>query len=507
MPSITIKSIDCTSISLSTANNKIAEFAQTMCRLCARTFIGTITKTRSLEDPLVAAALYKCCPTVPLHLDDALPQKICSECSSQLNRFATFVDRIVSVQADLLQRFELGETVPETSEPHFTSAHVDEPHSRLVGNFNAQQINTAPRIFKIKQEPFVNVKQEIVDSTRAVAQSAGIDFVPDSDAFCEFCDAYFINNVELKNHIVKYHSNDSESEPVQNNCEIMEIITLGNAFINLAEEDNNNGGERDGHHDLDHSSDMIPLEQVLKVEYLTEYEQREQREQNRQSSFVLDEHCYSRLPDAPQPPLDAVVAESAHNEHYSTLDYMHDINDNALIGTSEPIDSSQLQQTILDAESSTLYQCAECSQQYTDQTLLDDHIAAHQGANDDLLTTLAIIPRHRHRQRAAVKCVRCHKRFASKLAMTSHLKARCVRRVLRCRLCRRVFSKVSKMRLHESHCGKSTGRRAVQERVRRMECNQVGGRFACTLCDRTYTRRSNFVSEHLILHSNSYELH
>lgn len=364
---------------------------------------------------------------------------------------------------------------------------VVEPNAKL---FNMQQVNAVPRMLKIKQEPFINVKQEIVESARVFAQP-GVDFVPDSDAFCEFCDAYFINNVELKNHIVKYHSNDSENDEIPNNCEIMEIITLENAFINLAEEDN--GGER--HDDLQHSSDMIPLEQVLKVEHLTEYEQREQREQSRQTTLVLDEHCYSRLPEDTNAGIDLPL-ESTPNE------FQYDNPAIQSITTfSEPIQSYQ--QTILDPELPSLYQCLECSQQFTCQTLLDEHIPTHRSIVS-LSSSIESnqVNNHsslRQRRLRSVKCKYCTKRFASNSALAKHHKTRCRhqsrRTAFRCRICRRLFAKVSRLRMHESNCAKANGKKAMQERVRKMECNKVGGRYACSLCDQTYGRRSNFVSE------------
>lgn len=442
-----------------------------MCRLCARTFIGTVSRTRNLEDPLVAAALYKCCPTVPLHLDEALPQMICSECSSQLNRFATFVDRIVSVQADLLQRFGLGEPIPEMMDANIvqTQCQVDEPNAQLESSFDCMQPpNFVPRMFKIKQEPFINVKQEIVESARSVA-NPGHDLIPDSDAFCEFCEAYFTNNLELKNHIVKYHSNDDGHQPVPNSCEIMEIITLGNAFINLAEEDN--GAERlDA--DLQHSSDMIPLEQVLKVEHLTEYEQREQREQIRQVSVVLDEHCYSRLQETGAPTMESPDEQFRYgNPEIYTI--------------TSPADGDQ---SFQQAELSILYQCSDCCQQFACQNLLDEHIQIHtksDGLDLEMESTDLLKP--------------APKRFASSQALDGRLKSRRCRRqrsrrAFRCRLCRRLFGKLSRLRMHESHCVRSNGKKARQERVRNMECTKIGGRFVCSLCDRTYGRRSNFVS-------------
>lgn len=479
VPSITIKSIECSSISLSRSNNEVDDdFSQTICRLCARTFIGTTSRTRHLEDPLVAASLYKCCPTIPFHLDEALPQKICSDCSTQLNRFAIFVDRIVSVQADLLQKFGLGEPLgQEMAEGSIVQSLEDEP----TNSYTKAYVNLAPRMIKIKQEPFINVKQEIVESARSNIARHGIDFVPESDAFCEFCDAYFTNNIELKNHILKYHSNDGEGEPFTNNCEIMEIITLGNAFINLAEEEN--GGDR--HEDMQHSSDMIPLEQVLKVEHLNEYEQREQREQTRQMAFVLNEHCYSRFPISTVP--EQLALELPSNE------LQYDNSEIQSISTCvEPMQNYQKHNA--ESEQSIVYQCTDCSLQFTDQNLLDEHIVTHK-PNDLPVEIESTNSRHRLH---SVRNIRCNKRFASNRSMaSSRLRMRCRQRSKRafiCTLCRHVFAKMARLLIHQQKCIKLNGKKALQERVRYMECKKINGRFACSLCDRTYTRRSNFVS-------------
>ncbi|XP_037040079.1 zinc finger protein 184-like [Bradysia coprophila] len=213
-PSVTMKSLDFSSIPANDFSENHYKVKRIVCRLCAKG--GTEDQSKSILE--LGSTLVKCLPTIRLSILEHLPNEVCGDCIKKLIQYSLFIDRVASVQKD------------------FFGINADETDG---------QSTTKPMI--IKQEPIANIKQEIFEfnkSTRNVddffpQSSSAQDYYTDgeSDAYCEFCDFFFINNVELKNHIVDCHS-DNQCNPREraNNCEIMEIITLENAaFIDLDE--------------------------------------------------------------------------------------------------------------------------------------------------------------------------------------------------------------------------------------------------------------------------------
>lgn len=418
------------------------------CRLCANTDPGT----RRLDETTIADILHK---YVTLDPDDRLSQLVCSDCLLQLNRFVQFVDRIVSMQSELMQRLvnkampcslpatqstpdiysqaptetkaaanSMAIPLPPTSAPLFIASRQSQ-----TPTVTATAANPPPKLIHIKQEPvqlLANVKQEFSDSNRnAAAQlpskhAPTLECQPDVDAFCETCDVYFINNLELKTHIINCHKSTSNVIPFtkshhlpdqdlsiqpNSNCEIMEIITLENTFINLAE-------EAEPVCDIDEAiavtaDDMIPLERVLKVEHFNDYEQREL-----QLAVIRREHNYNRrLETAELQPriLGDFKQEFKSNESameaavvLQSLSSLMPAN-SALLADQVNKTGEHMQHANLPASRTmtlpSIYQCAICAFRCTSLSPLQRHIA----------TT--------HRQ---FKCSQCVRTFRSRLLRLSH---------------------------------------------------------------------------------------
>ncbi len=223
-PSVTMKSLDFNSIPANDFSENHYKAKRIVCRLCARS--GTAGQSKSILE--LNSTLVKCLPMIRLTTFEHLPNEVCGDCIKKLVQYSLFIDRVVSVQKEF-----------------FGISGADEADGGgLAFNECSKESTTKPIL--IKQEPIVNIKQEIFEFNKSTARNEddyhplnGQDYYTDaeSDAYCEFCDVYFINNVELKNHIVDFHSdNPCNPRDRANNCEIMEIITLENAaFIDLDE--------------------------------------------------------------------------------------------------------------------------------------------------------------------------------------------------------------------------------------------------------------------------------
>lgn len=513
-----------------------------ICRLCANRIAiveDESTATTTLDDPSTLMSIRKCFPAIRVDDGELFPKRICIDCAAKIRQFSEFIDHVSGVQSDLWQRFGTGECGSDSTVPNVP---------KKVESTNKIVASTKPLI--IKQEPFVNVKQEFVDSTRSVllqtSVAADLDIVsplnllPENDAFCEFCDAYFINNLELKNHIVKYHSDNSREVP--NNCEIMEIITLENAFINLAddncaeeeEEDGGGGGEQQQqhqdrqnynpaglqHHEIHHTSndpnDYIPLERVLKVEHLNDYELRHQL-----LTSIRIEHSYAVDVAAHHPgsvatyllkqeppaalllqPIDTSfqVYESSHSIDAAAADTFDSYDDayNNLVPYDEfPEPADQKQCSICSVQCKTIY-----------------HLLAHKKAFHSSRQV-----KRNNFTASLMWCAECSASFYSKLALNNHRRNMCpVKRGLsyRCRYCQLEFSKWILMRSHTKLCPKReqcvatklepienisplSALMAPPQKRSKWNADENStiqldnGRFACLLCNRSYGRRSNLV--------------
>lgn len=579
MPSVTIKSVvDYASIQLDMNVNfdrvtepirsspppppspaEVQRPQDKICRLCANS-----STEQPDESPLVDAttmmALAKCFPTIRMDTtDDLLPKRICNECAEKTQTFSEFVDNVAAVQTDLWQRFGGGDS-GDTDFGHLSNnvSKIDDV-DRVVGpnKMVVASVAATKPLIMIKQEPFLNVKQEFVDSTRSISTVepmtttnatltttmadvtpnviSPLNLLPENDAFCVFCDAYFINNLELKNHIVKYHSDNSRDVP--NSCEIMEIITLENAFINLADDNCADDEEEEAadddhqqhhqqqpqqhHHHHHDPNDYIPLERVLKVEHLNDYELR-----NQILTSIRVEHSYALDAATNTPP--GIIG----NDGY------HLLKQEPAALLLQPIDTSfQVYESsyFVDGGGATATmdnyenigpsdeppidkkQCSLCSVQC--KTIY--HLLMHKKKFHNRIITIG--NKRRLFSNTRISCGECSASFHSKLALNNHKRYMCTVRkgcTYKCRYCQLEFAKWIQMRTHTKLCPK----RCVVSDERQQKCVLVAakveptspqpspqkssrskwtaatlskqldnGRFACMLCNRSYGRRSNLV--------------
>lgn len=508
------------------------------CRLCAR----SDPNSHHLDETAIATAIQKCCPTVHLDMDVRLSRQVCSECVIELNSFVQFIDRIVSTETELQRR--LCSTSPSintasasvappvtniTDSVAITTVVAAKPTATPAIGVNRQhsiQSTQPAKLLHIKQEPsllLANVKQEFVDRTTAgaaaIASTAtmtpnGISMMtattfdiancdlpavplmqpvkyapcqeiqPDNDAFCEFCDVYFINNLELKTHIVNYHNSttsenahEDTTSSYPNNCEIMEIITLENAFINLAEEAEQPeacGNEvLQDHHNLVVSEDMIPLERVLKVEHFNDYEQREQH-----SLVIRREHSYCRRSDGRFASITIPDGGDLKQEIKST-----ELVSEMPIPQHHLPPQNQPTQCLV-----PLIKCTECTETFgTAHQKLAHHYRVHRGISSSQL-------RRRHRLPTILHCTNCAQRFGSKVAWRNHRN-----------VCERWYRMLTRfLRAHGSLRTRVLGRlrSAIAGRIlavrRRRATNDRAtkddDRFECRSCGRSYVQYESYVS-------------
>lgn len=439
-PSVTMKSLDFNSIPATDFNESHYKVKKIMCRLCARG--GAECQSKSILE--LNSTLIKCLPTICLKTVDNLPNEICGDCIKKLVQFSLFIDRVASVQKDLFG---------------INSQHTDD---NLTFNECLKESATKPMI--IKQEPIVNIKQEIFEFNKSSRHAE--DFLPyntigqdyyadaESDAYCEFCDVYFINNVELKNHIVDCHSDNPRERA--NNCEIMEIITLENAaFIDL---DENCVEEA-----------TVPLGRVLKVEKTTDIDQLEVLIQT-----ISTEHNYARTFRSLEPTDNSSIVRNLKQEEMN-------VQVKSFIQTKplqqqpvEPIDTFEAESIepiyneVIEPEE-TADKCTKCNDLFESQTLLNEHIqSVHPKTKICPICTAHcrtifhyFIHRSKYhnwskprrpKRKLRFKCGECSKMFMSKFAFDNHIKYSCASLRFKCSICQLEFSSGMSMLIHKRIC-------------------------------------------------------
>lgn len=523
IPTVTIKKLEFNTLDFDINDN--CHFAiddqadrthDQLCRLCARVESiedtpSTPSVSSSIDDPLTASNIAKCLPTIiRLDASDQFPKKVCAECLTKIQQFSLFVDIVADVQSYFLAK------------PFGSRDEQSTAMTRQTGiTFSNSVVAIKPVI--IKQEPIVKVKQEVLDSFRtglvaheqasAKAAVVPVDLFPENDAFCEFCDVYFINNVELKNHIVYYHSDNSREVP--NNCEIMEIITLENAFVDLA--DNCADDEYD-HHIIDQATDhsetnyYVPLEHVLKVEHLNDYEHREQL--RLLNAAIQNDHSYAQISsNGVFMPLN----ECGLKQEPSTA--LQQLTDTSFKVFESSTSDDQRLDNVYDekkSNSKNTRACSICSIKFKSVYHLLLHNKKHR--RPEVRRSL------KNRQ-----CYDCRATFTSKLALKNHKRLLChVRKSLTCSVCQTSFHKLVLLRIHMKRCPKrhgsadgvmvldqqpfhseevihfeteatSTINKVLQRFTKSITSEIVAvrplqnGRYACDQCNRSYGRRSNLV--------------
>lgn len=435
-----------------------------ICRLCRDSSLDWTYDANDID-----IMISKCFPNLSLDRLENMP--ICENCITKLKEFSHFIDKVMTVQNDLHSN-----VLNATNE---SLRHDDKP-----------QELSKPTII-IKQEPVVNVKQEIIDSNRissnltddsnapllesqSTDSSNLLDALLENDAFCEKCDANFLNNVELKKHIVNFHSSDHRG--VSNNCEIMEIITLENGCIDLVIEEEEEENVESYETYVNQNSNSF------KTELTTEQNQYNLK-------CISIEHNYSiQIPDS------EINIESI-GETNRNLFKQEENQIKLSAKMRNPIDLTETS-IIEETKAITILTCSQCNSQFDCQHKFDEHIAKQHSLGAE--------------QENHFKCLKCLKIFDTEIALFKHKLIKCCSGLIfKCRYCKARFRKWRNMRRHSLGCSKvyQTLKRLCRKPVKNTAMEQSRKKhikssrksferhlFSCDLCGRSYNRRCNLVS-------------
>lgn len=446
-----MKSLDFNSIPASDFSESHYKIKRIVCRLCARS--GKEGESKSIAE--LNSTLVKCLPGIRLNILDNLPNEVCGDCIKKLVQYSLFIDRVASVQKEF---FDVDEN--------------DDVYGECW-----KESTTKPII--IKQEPVANIKQEIFEfnkSSRAFEDHLplhgnGQDYYTDgeSDAYCEFCDVFFINNLELKNHIVSCHSeNQCNPRDRANNCEIMEIITLENAaFIDL---DLENCVEEATTTTATTTTTVPQLQRALKVEKQTETDQ-----YDRVAQIISVEHNYARA--IPSVVTDGSIVRNLKQEELNgptktcvQIKQPNQSMENELDAMDEPFDSMEVAQNEQIETEQSAEKCAKCSDIFDNPILLNEHMETVHAPKTKICPictahckTISHYFMHRNKyhnwskrrrpkRKFHYKCRGCSKMFLSKFAFENHTRYTCASLRFECSICHLEFSSGTSMLIHKRIC-------------------------------------------------------
>lgn len=504
-------------------NEKSESEAIENCRLCGERgdehLLSNSNPTATLDDHEIDAMFRKCLPTVSIHSDVDQSRAVCVDCVSQLRQYSDFIDKVLSYQRDL--------DLQSNNDSFISTENI----LRGKGiNFcpKNQTSSTADATMFIKQEP-INVKQEIFDNSTkkqngfefttqiltppaasAIVTSAatGIDSkkqinvvqqeirLPNADidmtTYCRLCDRIFGSNFEFKMHNCCAHSFNNDSQEPQNsnannNCEIMEIITLNNpvSFIDLAEDDNNAAN--------------CEINQ-LKMENNVDAERRERVERD---------HAYAkRMTSTPCQMKQEIVEGNysdlefsfAESEAHSTVLENEDQNTCSLDASI-----SQISQPIGNTEVA----CPKCNQMFASQQLIEEHTQSMHTLKNKICSICSAEFKsvydfllHKNKMHS-VQCKQCKQKFSTSLALKKH-ERQCTSEstdfCYSCRHCGKRIKNLIKMKEHLRICtekpnpseGNSLSNVSFQNDAtvnKRMSLQK----FICDICYRTFSRLKYFV--------------
>lgn len=371
------------------------------CHLCGEHIEDHLIEyAESLDNAEVSEMLSKCLPSIQVCLRLSSSSIVCSECSAHLRNYSDFIDRIIA-----FQRF-----ASSTSSSSRSLEHRPAPF--------------------IKQEPII-IKQEIIESSctrRTVDMFSAPSQISFSDearhnAFCQHCDRIFVSNAELSLHACKGQQNGRDvTSSANNNCEIMEIITLNKpvSFIDLAS-DEQSAGER----------------LVCKKEVTSDVDRREN---------VQIEHAYAKSLLNP--------LQYHLKQELETTNESEDIADE-----SSPFYNACREDT------GEEFRCTKCDRSFSTRSALNQHLrkmhsfkvkscsvcsAEFKSVYDFLL--------HKNKFHGSkYQCGKCKRKFATHLILKSHERFSCLIDkgfYYTCRHChRRIYSKLA-MNDHIRKCSK-----------------------------------------------------
>lgn len=469
------------------------------CRLCGD-HIETSARV-SIDDAEVCEMLRKCLPSISVlrnnidHLN-----LICKHCESHLRGYSDFLDKVLTHQRDLANNAE-----PSLEDMVF------EPHANIC----SAPSNSA--LF-IKQEP-INVKQEILDnSNKKPQETLRPSFVPSISAlsihpssasdqrhhqqsliqwprtcantFCQLCERFFINNAEMKSHECN-RSKAPNADRIEtlnvtsnnnNNCEIMEIITLNNpiSFIDLAE-------------------DECAATAVCKKEIFIDGERRER---------VDIEHAYAKRSTIPI----TNTSNTCKLKQEIEMNYDFETNDDIFFDAAANNDNTNIpdsSQIITDVTSAPqdIFVCSKCGQKFNTIHLLIGHAnQMHSLKNricvicsSEFKSTYEYLLHKNKVHASGHRCQQCKRKFNTRLALKNHERHSCLIDSMDyyylCRYCNQFMRNRMKMKEHLRICERNP-KKMEKELVssnRTFNDNVMNLPYNCPRCHRSFRKKINFV--------------
>lgn len=484
------------------------------CRLCGDRIVESVKPGFNFrtDDQEIAEMIRKCMPSisVPRHVTDQL-NLICHDCVCQLRRYSEFVDKVLIFQRDF-GRVNIAE--PSLEQMIFESR----------GSNNSSTSNSA--LF-IKQEP-INVKQEIFDSSNKKPQepinvmkpsavpSAPIisETAPDTsgqrinvveptlihwprtyaNTFCRLCERFFINNAEMQTHACtgsqhpiadRYEAINSTSN--NNNCEIMEIITLNNpvSFIDLAEDE----------YATAEQTAVCKKENVIDT-----------------SRERLDiEHAYAKRSTI------TTASNTCKLKQEIEINYDCDSNEeDFVLDTASNNDNTTVTSTPYLATNASSAQenfnCAKCGQEFITNHLLVDHSNKMHSLKNRICPICSaefkstyefLLHKNKVHVSGGFRCKQCNRKFTTRIALRNHERHSCsidsVDYYYSCRHCGNFMRNRIKMKDHLRICTENPKRRVKELNPTSVNTSQKSGDIAsaksqnCFRCHRSFRKEINYV--------------
>lgn len=481
------------------------------CRLCGNRIDESVKTPFNfrIDDQEIGEILRKCMPSINIlrHSSDNL-NLVCLDCVSHLRRHSEFLNKILTFQRD----FDRSNNA-DTSLEHM----IFESRTCNSGTTN----NSA--LF-IKQEP-INVKQEILDSSNkrpqeainvmksSILPSTSMKFQPNfssndqrinvveqsliqwprisANTFCRLCERIFINNAEMRAHVCtgSQTPNIERIEPMNgmgnnNNCEIMEIITLNNpvSFIDLAEDE----------------CAIAEQAAICKKENVIDGERRER---------VDIEHAYAKrttitIHTASNTPCKLKQEIELNYDCEPNEDIISDteiINDHNTIGSSIPIMTADVTAATLDN-----FICSKCDQEFDTNRLLVDHSNKMHSLKNRICTICSAEFKSMyeyllHKNKVHVsgyRCKQCKRKFNTRLALKNHERHSCAIDstdfFYSCRHCGKFMRNRIKMKEHLRICEQNSNR--ADKTLISMENIYDTKAYNCSRCHRSFRKEINYVS-------------
>lgn len=375
------------------------------CRLCGLCCKSIETFTTNFE---VFGMIKKCFPTLNIQQDDDFPKNICTTCLDRLHLFSEFVDEVLRTQKDLESKFN--------------------------NEQNQLQIMNIEKSLKIKQEPVIKVKQEVNEGVHSTTSD---DLENEANDEQDDCD---------QKSQLHYHLPIVNSEEIINNCDIMEIISLDDAFIDIPDDD---FGEET----------PTPTQEPVKIQTFKNIDDHNYAKSAAESTEISKEPCY----------------KTETNEDHD-LDVQISSEPNIVL-----IDES----IVKSGPTIPCFQCDICALVFLHESTLNEHKSLYHAPAIRICVPCNLhfdsfykFLKHKNKfhkfgkkqlakKKTNLNCPMCEKTFTSKLALNNHRKYICdhqYEQEYECKHCGKKLSRWSLLRHHEKICRQETDLTMVGEK-------------------------------------------